>query len=102
MTGKPKHGGSRPGAGRKPKAVPPPTLDELDAVRLLLAGSSVEDLMELAVRYAAYRGRWDEVSKSGARLIAARAKVASKAPGPPDAPKAPSRFAPRPPPPKPN
>ena len=101
MTGTPKHGGSRPGAGRKPKAAPPPpTLGDLDAARALLSGSSIEDLMELAVRYAAYLGRWDEVSKAGARLLNVRART--PAPSAPATPATPSRFAPRPPPHKPN
>ena len=87
-------GGSRPGAGRKPKSAPPPTLDEIEAAQALLAGKSVDDLMELAVRFAALAGRWDEVSKAGARLLNARARI--KPPAAPDAPATPSRFAPRP------
>ena len=82
-------GGSRPGAGRKPKAAPPADLT-------LLAGLTVDGLMELAVRMAAANERWDEVSKSGARLLAARARAAPAAR--PDVPATPSRFAPRPPP----
>ncbi len=93
------HGGARPGAGRKPKTAAP-TVDELQTAESLLAGKTVEQLMEIAVGMAAAKGRWDEVSKAGARLLNARAR--SKAPPPPpDAPQ-PSRFVPRPPPAKPN
>lgn len=99
MPGKAKHGGSRPGAGRKPKAASPPTLDDLDAARALLESLSVEDLMEMAVGMAAKKGHWDEVSKAGARLLNAKARRPAKDPAP-VAPAA-SRFASRPPP-KPN
>ena len=86
-------GGSRPGAGRKPKT-DPPTAGEIAIAEALLAGKSVEELMEIAVRMAALKGRWDEVSKAGARLLNARARIKA-----PDAPSpASNRFAPRPPP----
>ena len=77
MATKSKRGGSRPGAGRKAKAAPTPA--ELEAARVLLAGNSVDDLMELSVRLAAYQGRWDEVSKRGARLQGARARLPTPA-----------------------
>ncbi len=83
-------GGSRPGAGRKPRV---PTAAEL----ALYSDRSVEDLMEIAVRQAAALGRWDEVSKSGARLLNARARQTAAPAARPETP-APTRFAPRPPP----
>jgi len=92
-------GGARPGAGRKPKSDP----IALEAFN----DKTVEDLMELAVRMAAAKGRWDEVSKAGARLLNAKARQAVRKPadGTPAAQGpaiAASRFAPRPAPPKPN
>ena len=92
-------GGSRPGAGRKP-AAPAAELD---------TASSIEDLMDLAVRMSAAAGRWDEVSKAGARLLAARARQTSSPAGKKaqrqtaaDALTQTGRFAPPPPPTKPN
>ena len=88
-------GGARKGAGRKSK--PALTADELELA--LLADKSIDELMEIAVRIFAVRGHWDEASKAGARLAAARARAAAKPQQPKDpAPAAPSRFAPRPPP----
>ena len=88
-------GGARKGAGRK--AAPPPDIEALN-------DKTVEDLMELAVRMAAANGRWDEVSKAGARLLNAKARQQPHKPadGQPAPPTSPSRFAPRPPPSRPN
>ncbi len=100
-------GGSRPGAGRKPKAAPP-TPDALAAAEAHFAGKSVDDLMELAVRIHAAYGQWSEVSKAGARLLAARSRQAAPAgkkaqrQSTADALTQTSRFAPPPPPTKPN
>ena len=89
-------GGARKGAGRKPKFDP--------AALEALNDKTVEDLMELAVRMAAANGRWDEVSKAGARLLNAKARQQPHKPadGQPAPPTSPSRFAPRPPPSRPN
>jgi hypothetical protein len=88
-------GGARPGAGRKPKPAHAPTPDTLAAAEALLSDKSVEQLMEIAVRFAAADGRWDEVSKRGARLLAAQARKPASA-DKAAAPATPSRFAPRP------
>ena len=70
---------------------------------------TVEELMEMAVRVSAFRGRWDQVSLAGKRLMDVRFRrpgQTGKKQQRQDAADAlssgPSRFAPRPPPPKPN
>jgi len=98
-------GGARSGAGRKPKATPP-NAAVIAAAEALLAGKTVEELMELAVRFAAMNGHWDEVSKRGARYVAARARssavagkgVKAQRQAAADALSQTSRFAPPPPP----
>jgi hypothetical protein len=70
-------GGPRPGAGRKPKPKKAAALTD-DELSMLLAGKTVEELMELAVRMSAAQGNWDEVSKAGKRLLDHRARPAAQ------------------------